>query len=310
MRAFVVPPEQAPLRLDVFLARAVPHGSRRLAQRAIAAGEVRVNGRWVRKSGNVTAGDTVEVADHVCASPALAPNPVLAVPILYEDAALVVLDKPAGMPSHALRPEETDTVANFLLARFPDVAAVGAPLEPGIVHRLDTETSGVLLVARTPEAHAALRRQFAEHRVLKEYRAVVHGDVATAGELRTLLAHDHHNRRKMRIVKGGDDARPAITSYRPLERYGAYTELEVHIATGVMHQIRVHLAALGHSVVGDRLYGSPAPLGPASPGDPARHLLHASRLGFTHPTSGQVIEVRGPLPADFAAFLEMLRAQR
>jgi 23S rRNA pseudouridine1911/1915/1917 synthase len=302
MAAFTVPAGSAPQRLDVFLSRTLPHGSRRNAQLPLAAGAVRVNGRRARKGATVAGGDVIDVADDWLAPRVLRPNPELVVPVLYEDPAVLALDKPAGMPSHALRADETETIANFLLARYPDVATVGkSSLEPGIVHRLDTDTSGVLLVARTTAAYDNLRRQFTERRVLKEYRAVVHGDVSRPGEIRTPIAHTRGHTR-MRICRASDaGGRPALTHYQPLERYGRCTLLAVQIETGVMHQIRVHLASIGHPVAGDRRYG------PAVVADiPPRHLLHAIRLGFTHPESGQHIDVSSPLPADFAAYLRTL----
>jgi 23S rRNA pseudouridine1911/1915/1917 synthase len=248
----------------------------------------------------------VQVPETLFQGAALRPNPVLAVPVLYEDGALVAIDKPPGMPSHALRAHESDTAANFLLAHDAKLATVGkSPLEPGIVHRLDTDTSGVLLAARTAAAYHALRRQFSSHQVTKEYFAVVHGDVASAGEVRTPIGRDGRDRRRMRVCATAgraSAARPALTSYRPVERFGTHTLLAVKIRTGVMHQIRVHLASIGHPVAGDRLYGPHA-----VPGEPARHMLHASRLGFTHPVTGRSLRVSSPLPADFAEFLETLR---
>jgi len=308
MRSLSVPAGSAPMRLDVFLASHVPHGSRRIAQRAIAGGAVRINGRRARKGQTLAAGDTVEVPDALYAPALLAPNPALAVPILFEDAALIALDKPAGMPSHALRADETGTVANFLLARHPELAAVGkGGLEAGIVHRLDTDTSGVLLAARTAEAYQALRRQFSRREVTKEYVALVHGDLAAAGEVSNPIAPERHNRRKMRVCRVASrapDARPAVTSYRPVERFGSSTLLAVQIPTGVMHQIRVHLASIGHSVVGDRLYGARAGADAAS-----RHMLHACCLTVTHPVGGAPVRISSPLPADFRAVLERLRSQ-
>jgi 23S rRNA pseudouridine1911/1915/1917 synthase len=302
-RRLTVPSDAAPQRLDRFLAGTLPSGSRRTAQRAIALGQVQVNGRPARKGESVRAGDAVTLPEDLWAPAALQPNPRLQIPVLYEDAAVIAVDKPAGVPSHALRAEETETVANFLLARFPELASIGAAaFEPGLVHRLDTATSGVLLAARTAAAFRSLRRQFRDHSVEKEYRAVVEGDVRRAGEIHTPIAHAAHNRRKMRVVAVGTArARAAETSYRPVERFGHATLLAVQIRTGVMHQIRVHLASIGHPVVGDALYGRAGGL------HAPRHLLHASRLGLTHPANGRRLEIRSPLPADFVEGLEGLR---
>jgi 23S rRNA pseudouridine1911/1915/1917 synthase len=304
MRAVTVPATGSGMRLDAFLAAYVPQCSRRTAQRVIAAGEIRVNGRRVRKAHAVTTGDSVELPDELYESPPLQPNPHLTVPVLYEDTVLIAIDKPAGMPSHALRPDESDTAANVLLARYPGLSGVGRTnREAGIVHRLDTDTSGVLLAARTAAAYRALRRQFSAHQVRKEYEAIVHGDVAAAGVVRHPIAHAPHNRRKMRVCRATvAGSRRAVTRYRPLERFGAYTLLAVEIPTGVMHQIRVHLAWLGHPVVGDRLYG-----GDRCEHDPSRHLLHARRLRVVHPLTRQRIILECPPSADFGAFVARLR---
>jgi len=305
MRSLRVPDPSAPLRLDVFLTRALQACSRRLARQMIAAGAVRINGRHARKGVSVVGGDSVDVDDSWLAPLVLQPNPQLQVPILYEDPAVMAVDKPAGLPSHALRGDEAATIANFLLACHPEIAAVGrGPLEPGIVHRLDVETSGVLLVARTPTAYDALRRQFSEHRVRKEYRAVVHGDVTRGGEIRTPIAATR-NRARVRVCRTMEPGgRTALTRVQPLERFGAFTLLAIEISTGVRHQIRVHLASIGHPVVGDRHYG------PADArSDAPRHLLHAYRLGFTHPGSGQYTEVSSPLPPDFSGYLDRLRSE-
>jgi 23S rRNA pseudouridine1911/1915/1917 synthase len=302
-RKLSVPSDSASPRLDVFLMRYLPC-SRRVAQRAIAAGLVRVNGRRARKGDVLQSGDLVAIAETQRTAGELRPNPHLAVHVLYEDEAVIVIDKPAGIPSHALRSDETDTAANFLLARDPGLAIAGrSPLEAGLAHRLDTGTSGILLAARSAAAYAALRQQFTARQVEKTYLALVEGNVQAGGEVLSPLAPAPHNRRKMRIVaRMVSGARPAQTSYRPLEELGGSTLLEVHIRTGVRHQIRVHLAALGHAVVGDALYGH------ARSGAPARHLLHAAGLAFVHPTHGRRIEIRSPLPGDFARFVANLRA--
>jgi 23S rRNA pseudouridine1911/1915/1917 synthase len=305
VQSITVPPAAEPARLDVFLAQRLPCCSRRLAQRAIAAGEVRVNGRQARKGDLVRSNDVVEVGEDVVVPPALPPNPQLAIPILFEDAVLIAVDKPAGMPSQALRARETRTVANFLLAYDPAMAAVGASdREAGIVHRLDTDTSGVLLAARTAEAYRSLRQQFSRHEVIKEYLALVEGAVPAPGVVRTPIRHDpRHPHRMKTLTTSGQDrhARIAVTYFRPLERLRSATLLLVEIPTGVMHQIRVHLASVGHPVIGDRLYGR-------QEAHATRQLLHASRLSLVHPDTGHPLEIRSPLPADFAAALAALRA--
>ena len=287
------------MRLDRFLARYLEGCSRRGAHQAIVAGEVTVNGRRAVKAASLSAGDRVEVCGDLGPPRALAANPGLDLRVVYEDAAVLALDKPAGMPSHALRRTETDTVANFLLARYPEVAGVGGPpLDAGVVHRLDTDTSGVLLAARTPAAYAALRAQFQAGAVRKIYQAVVHGRVVQAGEVHRAIGPAPHNRRKMRAGERIAGGRAALTRYRPLRSLRRYTLLEVEIVTGVRHQIRVHLAAMGHPVAGDTLYGAP-------PIRAARHLLHACELGFRHPDGGRWITVRSAAPGDFAALLDI-----
>jgi 23S rRNA pseudouridine1911/1915/1917 synthase len=304
VRAIRVPPATAPVRLDVFLAQHVPHCSRRTAQRAIAGGEVRINDRRARKGQLVRDNDLIQVAEELFAPPALQPNAQLALRVLYEDAAVIAVDKPAGMPSQALRAHEMDTVANFLLAKYPELAAVGkSTQEAGLVHRLDVNTSGVLLAARTADAYRFLRQEFAQHRVGKEYLALVEGHIAAPGVVRTAIAHDRRNRRKMRVApSSGRVSRPrqAVTHFRPLEHFRDTTLVAAEIPTGVMHQIRVHLASAGHPIIGDRLYGKPVRRAP-------RQLLHAAKLSLTHPDTRQPLEVCCPLPADFTEFLNGLR---
>jgi 23S rRNA pseudouridine1911/1915/1917 synthase len=275
-----------------------------VAQRLIADGLVRVNRHRARKGDVVKDGDIVAVPEELFAPAALQPNPDLVMRVLYEDASVIAVDKPAGTPSHALRAHEMNTVANFLLAHYPELRGMSSgALEPGLVHRLDTDTSGVLVAARTDAAFRDLRQQFRTHRVHKDYAALVVGDVRTAGELCTAIGHAPHNRRKMRVVsRPGPGARAAETIFRPLERFGAYTLLTVRIRTGVMHQIRVHLASVGHPVVGDRVYGAPT-----SSIAPARHLLHATQIGFSHPVSGALLEITSPLAPEFADVLSELR---
>ncbi len=318
MSSFTVP-EGPPLRADSFLARQVPGWSRRTAQRAIAAGAVRRRSHApgaahrVRKGDFANGGEVFDIDEAWLAPQELQPNAELQLVVVYEDADIVVVDKPAGVASVALRADETGTVANFLLSRWPALAAVGrSSLEAGLLHRLDTNTSGLLLAAKTMPAYRELRRQFASQSMVKEYLAVVHGDVPAAGWVTTPIAHDRRRRARMRVVGDAGGGRVASTRFEPATRRGhheqprsdqgargrasLYSLLKVRISTGVMHQIRVHLASIGHPVVGDRLYGSTLALAAD------RHLLHASRLAFTHPRSGEPIEVQSPPPGDFDEF--------
>lgn len=289
-----VPPEHAGARLDSFLSIACGW-SRRIAQQAILAGQVRINGRRARKGTTLSEGDTVEVADEQAAEATLGANAGLAIEVLYEDSQVLALEKPAGVPSLALAADETDTVANFLLARYPETATVGrGPLESGIVHRLDTDTSGILLVARTPEAWDDLRQQFKQRRVEKEYVAVVEGNVSQAAGIDAPMAAHPRDSRRMRLVPPGTEgALRASTRYRPLQSGRERSVLAVRIKTGARHQIRAHLAEIGHPIVGDRLYGNPR-----QP-DLGRHLLHACYLAFDHPTRGDRIEIRSAPPPEF-----------
>ncbi|HSD10002.1 MAG TPA: RluA family pseudouridine synthase [Candidatus Binatia bacterium] len=293
-----------PARADRLLAESLGRLSRRRVQRLLEEGSVRIDGRRVRK-GEMLRGEyviEVDVADSAIA--ALTPEPELSIPVLFEDESCVAVDKPAGRPGHALQPGERGTVANFLAARFPECASAGdTPLEAGLVHRLDTETSGVLLAARAREAWEALRHQFRERTVRKLYLAVVRGTIARPGDVRRPIEPHPRSRRKVRVLEESPQslrrARPATTRFRPHGSASGATLLDVEIETGVMHQIRAHLAAIGHPVIGDTLYGGdPIPEG--------HHLLHARRIEFDHPESGERIAVESPVPDSFRAALRRL----
>lgn len=298
-----VVPEGAAGRLDKAVAQLFAV-SRRRAMEWIAEGRVRVDGRRAPKGQPVRSGARISVELPPPEAPV--PQPELPLAIVHADEHIVVADKPAGMPSHPLKPGERGTAANALVARFPELASVGpAPREGGLVHRLDTDTSGLLLAARTGEAHAALRAQFAARSVEKGYLALVAGELHAGGEISLPLAHDPHDDRKVRAASDPEwaelhGARPALTRFAPLERRGGFTLLEVEIATGVLHQIRAHLAFLGHPLAGDALYG-----GPELPGL-SRHFLHAARLAFAHP-DGTRAKFQSPLPPDLAAAFAALR---
>jgi len=298
-----LPADQAAERVDKLIVDALQL-SRARAKKLFDEGLVRKNGKRVRKGDMAQGGDVLEVdllpEDAVVPSQvAPEPQPELALGIAYEDASVVVLDKPSSMPSHPLQPGERGTAANFLVARFPECVAANpaAPREAGLVHRLDTETSGLLAAARTPEAHQALRAAFAARAVDKHYLAAVTGPLADEGEIELPVAHHPRDERKM-IALGSEDealrlkAREARTSFRVLQRKGDASLLEVRIDTGVMHQIRVHLSAIGAPILGDALYGGP-PLPKLT-----RHFLHAAKLGFTSPAKGERVDVESALPAE------------
>lgn len=293
--------EQAPTRLDKVLVEAFGL-SRARAKEVLEDGLVRVDGRRMKKGDLVSPGAKVELPDAPAneADPATVPpepEPGLPVGIVYVDEHLVVLDKPAGMSSHPLQPGERGTAANFLAGRFPQAIAV-APAqarEAGLVQRLDRETSGLLCAALDAPSHAALRTAFGERTVEKHYLAIVEGPLVDEGEVDVPLGHDPRDARKM-LTAGGPEqvielkARDAHTTFRVQARRGDFSLLEVGISTGVMHQIRVHLAAIGVPIVGDALYG-----GRLVPGL-SRHALHAERLALAHPVSGVRLALQAPLP--------------
>ena len=283
-------------RLDAFLHGALPALSRRFVRRLIAEGAVCVNGRPAAKGVRVAPGDRVTLPDLPAS---IAPEPELALPVLHEDDAVVALDKPGGMPGHALDPRQRGTAAAFLLARYPEMAGVGDPLAPGLVHRLDSGTSGLLVAARARAAHRALRAALRARAVEKRYLAWVAGDASALDGARVALplAHDSRDRRRMVPAAAGMRAWPAETSVMVVSTGRARSLVEATIRTGVTHQVRVHLAARGHPVLGDFLYGG-APAGLP----PGRHALHAARMTFPHPADGRPLNLRAPLPAELAAF--------
>ena len=298
----IVPSDAPKDRLDRAVSRLFGV-SRGRAMEWITDDRVRVDGRRAPKGAQVGPGARVCVRRPPPDSPV--PQPDLPIRVVHADAHLVAADKPAGMPSHPLKPGETGTAANALVGRFPELAAVGpAAREGGLVHRLDTDTSGLLLAARTDAAHAMLRQQFAARTVEKGYLALVAGELHAGGEIDAPLAHDPNDARKVRAATDAEwaeahGARPALTRFSPIERHSGFTLVEVEIATGVLHQIRAHLAFIGHPLAGDALYG-----GPELPGL-TRHFLHAARLGFQHP-DGTRPRLDSPLPDDLASVLRSL----
>jgi 23S rRNA pseudouridine1911/1915/1917 synthase len=299
---FTASPEDASKRLDNLLRERFPQFSRARLQDWIRAGNVRVAGQPSRASHTVRAGETIEV-EPAEPPPLHATAESIPLSILYEDADLVAVDKAAGMVVHAGAGIHSGTLVNALLGRFDALSGIGGELRPGIVHRLDRFTSGVLLVAKNDHAHRNLAAQFANRQVEKVYIALVHGQVkAETGRVEKPIARDpvHRARMTARLAEG----RAAWSEYRVLRRFQGFTLLAVKIGTGRTHQIRVHLASIGHPVAGDKLYGAPA----AVEGMPplGRYFLHSHRIRFRLPGSGAELTIESPLPPDLEAWLSHL----
>lgn len=290
--SFTTRPDDAGKRLDHFLQEKLPDFSRSRIQSWIKSEQAQVNGAVAKPSLILRGGEAITVTP--AGLPPLKAEPEdLPVEVLYEDDAVIAVNKPAGLVVHAGAGVHDGTLVNRLVHRFQSLSEVGGELRPGIVHRLDKETSGVLLVARTDAAHRALAEQFAGRTVEKIYLALVHGRVAAdSGRITRKIARDPV--RRTRMTARLDTGRSALTEYRVVRRFEKFTYLEVKIGTGRTHQIRVHLASIGHPVVGDRLYGAP-------PAD--RMFLHAWRISFDSPATGQRVTVEAPLPTEFDAIL-------
>ncbi len=313
---FLVTQEDSGTRLDVYLSsRPDLRLSRAQIKKAVETGQVSLNKAPARASQRLRAGDEIVLVK---------PRPVVctALPeeipltVVYEDSQLLVIDKPAGMVVHPAAGNFQGTLVNALLFYCRDLSGIGGVLRPGIVHRLDKGTSGLLLVAKTDAAHQGLAAQFKRHAVGKTYLALVYGDVkGEAGLIDAPVGRDMADRKKMSTrSRRGKDAR---TSWRVLERYGAVTLLTVDIETGRTHQIRVHLTHAGYPLVGDAVYGGAKRAKVLA--DPrlrerlpalSRPALHAARLSFTHPVTGEAMSFAAPLPADMAGLCAFLREYR
>jgi 23S rRNA pseudouridine1911/1915/1917 synthase len=305
-RQFIVPAEAAGDRLDVFLARQMPDWSRSQIKRLIRDGLVTVGSAPAKKSGEVIeAGMPISVrAEHeeLRATPEDLP-----LAVIYEDSDILVVNKAAGMVVHVGSGIKSGTLVNAILHRFAPlggISTMGGDLRPGIVHRLDKMTSGLVVVAKNDAAHRRLSDQFKAREVHKTYVALVHGRVAAdRGEISRSVGRDP--RRRTRMKAGGIAPREALTRYRVLRRFGHFTLVEALPQTGRTHQIRVHLASLGHPVVGDTTYGAPAKLRFGDSEEPTlpRTFLHAAKLAFMHPLTGAPLEFEAPLPEELATFL-------
>lgn len=284
-------------RLDRFLAALDIGLTRSQLHRLVVQGSVLVNGFSSKPSQTIQRGDRVSVS-------VPPPQPLAVTPqwmplqLVFQDEHMVVIDKPPGLSVHPGPGHPDRTLVNGLLALCPDIRGIGDGVRPGIVHRLDKDTSGLMVVAKNHQAHLALSAQIKDRHVIKGYLALATGTLAAPqGQIDAPIARDLRNRKRMAVAPGGRESR---TNYRVVESLGGHSLLQLYLETGRTHQIRVHMAYLGHPLVGDPLYGkASAALG--------RQFLHANHLGFRHPATGRDVEYRSQLPEDLKDFLESLR---
>ena len=299
-------------RLDAFLAERIEGWSRARLQRLIADADVLVNGRAVKASYKLRIDDEIEVELTPLPATAFAPENI-PIDIVYEDDDLIVVNKPAGIVVHPAAGATAGTLANALAYHFQQLSTAAGKVRPGIVHRLDKGTSGLLVVAKTESVHEGLADQFRAREVFKSYVALVHGQVVKdSGEIDQPIARDPRHRTRMAVVRGG---RPALSIYRVRQRFDRFTLLDVELKTGRTHQIRVHLAWVKHPVVGDEVYGGGRDNTVTQPklraliGRLGRQFLHAERLGFHHPRMHERLSFESPLPTDLQTVIDVLNAK-
>jgi 23S rRNA pseudouridine1911/1915/1917 synthase len=303
--------DQAGARLDAFLASQTENISRTRIQRSIDDGDVLVNDLQVKSSYRIRAGDRIEIE-----LPEPIPVDLIAEPIplniVFEDDDFVVIDKPAGLVVHPGAGNPSGTLANALVWHFNELSGTAGMIRPGIVHRLDKETSGLLVVAKNDLSHERLSDQFSERQVGKSYVALVYGKLSVShGEVQARIGRSSRNRTRMAVLRGSA-GRPAHTIFEVAARFQEFTLLDVEIKTGRTHQIRVHMAHIGHPVVGDATYGAGREKTIRDIGvrkellGLGRHFLHSAELSFNHPRSGEPLHFKSDLPAQLRAFLSLL----
>ena len=317
VRTFIADPAAANLRLDQYLAQALPDISRARVQLLIENEQVRVNGHPAKPKQKLHGGESIEIEGSPQPRPLRATPEDIPLDILHEDRHLAVINKPAGMMVHAGSGSSDEartqgTLVNALLFHFNKLSGVGGELRPGIVHRLDKQTSGLILVAKDDSTHRKLGEMFSSRQVAKTYLALLHGHLKKDDTTVTLpIARDLVRRTRMTTRRA--DGRSAVSHFHVVERfttpYGPFTLVEVRIETGRTHQIRVHAQALGHAVVGDTLYGAPHAIpGLTDSQQLDRNFLHAAHLSFSHPQSQKQMEIATPLPVELEEFLKAIRA--
>ncbi len=309
--SFRVNPRDAAKRLDVFLSEKNPQLSRSQIKRLVEKGNVRVGERRAKAGLRLREDDLVTLTPAEPQRLELEPE-AIPVPVLYEDRHLIVVDKPAGMVVHPGAGNYSGTLVNALLHHCPDLAGIGGVLRPGIVHRLDKDTSGVLVVAKDDLSHRSLSEQFKQHTPRRRYIGVVFGRLPEAGEVEAMIGRHPGDRKKMSTrPRRGREAR---THWRVLERFRHFDLVEFRLETGRTHQIRVHLSSLGHPLLGDPLYGGRRRLSAVEPPllrqglqSLRRQALHAASLGFVHPVTGETLEFSSPIPEDLEQAIVLLR---
>ena len=290
--------EAGHVRLDQFLALQSTELTRAQLHRLIVEGQVLLNGRSAKPAQKVRSGDLVSLTIPPPRETGVLPQ-WMPLTVIYQDSDIVVIDKPAGLSVHPGPGHPDQTLVNGLLARCPDIQGVGGAIRPGIVHRLDKDTSGLMMVAKNHHSHQELSDQIKNRQVNKGYLALATGTVTPdAGLIDQPIARDPRHRKRMAVVPGGRESR---TRYKVLETPPGHSLLELILETGRTHQIRVHLAYLGHPLLGDGVYGRTSPR-------LDRHFLHAYKLGFQHPRTGEPLEFQSELPEDLAAVLEELKS--
>ncbi|HEY6565664.1 MAG TPA: RluA family pseudouridine synthase, partial [Pirellulaceae bacterium] len=318
--AWTVPESSAGQRLDAFVSQCLPAVSRTLLQRSIHEGKITVNGSTLKPSHRLSLGERVAV--HGVARPSPGPVPeAIPLDIVYEDDFLLVVNKPPHMVVHPAKGHWAGTLASAIAFHCQSLSQIGGATRPGIVHRLDRDTSGVLVAAKDDATHLALATQFEQRTIEKTYLAVVRGAPDRDRDRidRPIGPHPYH-REKMAIREGHPHSRPAVTDYTVVERFRGFGLLEITPHTGRTHQIRVHLAHIGHPIVADRLYAGHARLtqadlrGPSEQADATvlieRQALHAWRIRFQHPQTGQALCCEVPPPDDFTRLVEAMRQAR
>ena len=301
LQRLTVSPEDAGVRIDKYLAEQLPDITRSYLQKLLKDGSVQMNGKQVKASTKTVAGAVIALTIPEPEEPEILPENI-PLDILYEDSDVILINKPKNMVVHPAAGHYTGTLVNALMYHCRgDLSGINGVLRPGIVHRIDKDTTGVLIVCKNDRAHNALAEQLKEHSITRKYRAIVCGNLKEdEGTVDAPLGRHPQDRKKMAIVRSG--GKRAVTHYRVLERFGNDTYIECQLETGRTHQIRVHMASLGHPLLGDEIYGRAK-----SPFKLEGQTLHAMVLGFIHPTTGEYMEFEAPLPEYFEKLLEKLR---